>query len=146
MASSPTNPRNNRTLQKQPPQQKPPASVKVEASETISLPYPPPRMLKDYDDAVPGLAKQIMNMALEQNKHRQSQEEKALTFSHKETTRSQIYAFILGLAGLSVSAFIGHHSPLPGGLMGTGTILSLVLTLVIRRKKDSTKNQNNPSL
>ena len=70
-------------------------------------PIPPPEMLADYDNMVPGLADRIVRKWEEQQEHRQKLERTAVERDEERMDRSQKYALAVALAGLGMAAALG---------------------------------------
>ena len=82
--------------------------VHIEETTTIvrwEAPLPPPALLEQYDQVVPGLASQIAEQARTSESHIHELERKALTTAVEYGTRGQWMGFIALLAILGVSAF-----------------------------------------
>jgi len=55
----------------------------------FSGPLPPPEVLREYGDVVPGLAEKIVEMAGKEQEHRHKLEDKDLTLDRQEAMRGQ---------------------------------------------------------
>lgn len=83
-------------------------SVHIAESTTIvhwEGPLPPPALLEQYDQIVPGLASRIVEQAQSSDSHVRQLEEIALTAAIRYSTRGQWMGFTAVLAILGVSAF-----------------------------------------
>lgn len=113
----------------------------------FSSPYPPPEVLAAYDDAVPGLSKQIIKQVELESQHRREVEkhrQEAAIADRKaarvERQRGQYLGFLIGVAGLTASvliAYFGH--PGAAGTVGVTTVISLVSVFVIGRRSAEQK-------
>jgi len=94
-------------------------------------PIPPPKILKDYNEAVKDGAERVVAMAEKQLHHRIQLEDYTIKESLKQSKAGQIFGFILGFAGLlsaSILALLGHETT--AGIFGTTTIVGLVAVFV----------------
>lgn len=89
------------------PNQKLEAVVKIveRKSEIYSGPIPHPEHLRQYDEIEPGSAKLIIQMFIEQSKHRRKQEDKILDADIKGFARGQVFGFIILLLAI-IGGFI----------------------------------------
>ena len=97
----------------------------------FSGPLPPPSLLRQYDDIVPGAAERIITMAEQQAAHRQRLERQVVGTDNVKSVLGTAFAFIVALVGLGLSfwaAIDGH--PEFGTILGVGTLASLVGTFV----------------
>jgi uncharacterized membrane protein len=96
-------------------------------SMLFSGPLPPPTILQQYEDVVPGAAKIIIEMAQKQSDHRQFLEKNVITSDIKKSYIGQIFAFILGLFGLAMgTVLIYAGKSVAGTALSGGTLLALV--------------------
>ena len=100
----------------------------VEVEQHYQGPLPPPTMLRAFDDAVPGLATQIVEMAAKEQRHRHVWERRALwndifTESGGLLLGWGLAIFCAGLAGL-----LAWH----GNNVGTGLMLSVVAGSIVK--------------
>ena len=82
--------------------------VRVEKTTTIvrwEAPLPPPALLEQYDQVVPGLAGRIADQARDSESHIHEIEKKALTAAVEYGARGQWMGFAALLAILGISAF-----------------------------------------
>lgn len=99
----------------------------VVQSQSFSGPLPHPEILKKFDDVVPGAAERIIKMAEEQSAHRKDLERKVIESDIARSRWGQILGFFIAIIGLSVSAIVSiYGSPFAGGIIGVGTLASLV--------------------
>ncbi len=83
-------------------------SVHIKETTTTvhwEAPLPPPALLEQYDQVVPGLARQIVEQAQGSESHIHDLKKNALTAAIEYSTRGQWMGFIALLAILGVSAF-----------------------------------------
>ena len=62
-------------------------------SQEFAGPIPPPSMMKQYEETLPGSADRILKMAETQSEHRQWMEKKILSFSNREVHIGQMLGF-----------------------------------------------------
>lgn len=82
----------------------------IEAS--YSGPLPPPSILQQYNDIVPGAAERILRMAEQQSEHRQLLEKTVVIGDSKRADRGLICGLIVALAALGGGVFLiftGHE-------------------------------------
>ena len=97
------------------------AIVSIIKSQSFKGPLPPPEMLREYDDVVPGGAERIFKMAEIEQGHRVSWERKALRI----VTRGQWFGFSIAIIAIGAATFLaiqGHTTMAivlaGGGLLG----------------------------
>ena len=80
----------------------------IQQIQTVAYqgPIPPPQMLADYNNMVPGLADRIVRKWEEQQDHRQKLERAIVEQDEGRMDRSQKYALVGALAGLGVAAVL----------------------------------------
>ena len=103
-------------------------------------PLPPPQLLKEYDNIVPGAAKIIIDTAEKQSTHRQELEKKVIDSDINNSKLGLIFGFIIGIVGIIVGAIIIAIGQIVAGSVISGvTLVSLVGTFVYgsqNRKKE----------
>ncbi|MEK7565052.1 MAG: DUF2335 domain-containing protein [Patescibacteria group bacterium] len=101
--------------------------ILTEISQSFSGPLPPPDILRQFDEVVPGAAERIIKMAEDQSTHRRELEKKVIDSDITRSKWGQILGFIIAISGLVVSAIVAvYGSALAGGIIGVGTLASLV--------------------
>jgi len=112
-------------------------------SQSFSGPVPPPEIIEAYNSIVPGSGKMIFDMALSQQSHRQSLENKVIEADIKNSKRGSWFGFILGIIGFLVSAFalyLGH--PATASVIGGASLVSLAGVFVYGTKsRKAERNQ-----
>lgn len=139
----------------EPPDEQHPAAISIRASAAASFsgPLPPPRLLKEYEEASPGSADRIIRMAETEETHRQAIETRALeaTIADVEKDRSlSRLSLIFGallvalvVAAGCVVAIAGH--PTQGMILCAATVVSLASVFVLgRRDRESTSIASRP--
>lgn len=128
----------------------PPASkrtlIRTEVSEAhFSGPLPPPELLLAYDEAIPGCAARILQMAEQQSSHRRAQEEKLnnaavreMELKFIEARFGQICALTIPLAFIAAGFYaIMHGHDTAGAAVaaaGAGTGISQMVVAFMRGK------------
>lgn len=104
--------------------------------EQWSGPLPSPSDLKEFDNIVPGFAKELTNLCIAQVEHRMDIDRKLTESSTRATTRGQWTAFVLyivlGLASLGVASFVvlaGSEGWQAG--IGWGAVIVIAQIIVI---------------
>ncbi len=101
--------------------------VLAEISQSFSGPLPPPDILRQFDEVVPGAAERIIKMAEEQSAHRRELEKKVISSDIARSKWGQFLGFVIAIAGLAVSAIVAiYGNALVSGIIGVGTLASLV--------------------
>lgn len=101
-----------------------PAAIRLEGASSFSGPLPPPDLLAEYHQVVPGLAERIVLMAEKEGDHRRELQSRAMRLSE----------------GGLVSAFVIAMTVIVGGLVlisqgrspeGMGSIIAALASLLI---------------
>jgi uncharacterized membrane protein len=112
-------------------------------------PVPPPELIAAYDAIVPGVARQIFDMAKSQADHRQSLEKKVIDSDIINSKRGSYFAFMLGIIGFAIAAFalyLGH--PTAAVAICGAPLVSLVGVFVYgtkSRREERTQKRGAPS-
>ncbi len=93
----------------------------------FSGPLPPPEVLKGYEEASVGAAERIISMAEKEQAHRHAQTDKELKSIVALTALGQVFAFVIGLAGILAGVFLIWSGK---GIEGFGVFLTCLATLV----------------
>ena len=103
-------------------------------SVSFSGPLPPPPLLKQYDDIVPGAAERVIRMAEKALDHEIDFGRTALVATVANTKRGQLLAFsvVLIVLGCAMIALYTGHETLAQTL-GGGTVISLAAVFVLNR-------------
>ncbi|MEO8637563.1 MAG: DUF2335 domain-containing protein [Candidatus Taylorbacteria bacterium] len=118
-------------------------SVAVRSQQYYSGPLPPPEVLKKFDEVVPGAAERIIKMAENQFAHRTELERKVIDSDIARSKWGQILGFLIAIAGLIGSVFISiYGSGLVGGIIGVGTLASLVGVFMYGSKTRRVEREN----
>jgi uncharacterized membrane protein len=101
-------------------------------SQSFSGPLPPPQVLAEYNQTVPGAAERLISMAEDQSKHRIEMESKALDAEIKRANVGLWLGAGICLAFLAVSGvliFSGHD--IAGASLGGASLASIAGIFVI---------------
>lgn len=117
-----------------------------QASRSPGGPLPPPAVLKQYDDLVPGSAERIFQMSEKALDHQIDFRRAGLTADVVNTKRGQVLVFavvVIVLAYSAIALYTGHASM--GQLLGGGTVISLAAIFVLGRLPGWLKSFGKPS-
>jgi len=99
-------------------------------------PLPRPDFLAKYNEIIPDGANRIMLMAERQQEHRFGLENKAMDSQLKQSSRGQIFGFIICLIGLSVSGYMAYLGyAIAGSILGGTGLIGLVSLFVVGKYK-----------
>jgi uncharacterized membrane protein len=115
------------------------ASFTIHQERTHSGPLPDSETMTAYNQIIPNGADRIMIMAENQSAHRISIESSLVKSQSQQSSRGQIFGFIIGLVGLisgSLLIYLGHTAG--GSIIGGGTVVSLVTVFVLGKKSQKT--------
>lgn len=92
----------------------------------FSGPLPPPEVLRQYDELIPGFSRTLLDNWRDQSEHRMGLE-KAVVESNIRQARHGLYAgIVVSLAGLSASVALGWAgAEIAAGVVGGSTLASL---------------------
>ncbi len=116
--------------------------------EQFSGPLPPPEILAKYDQACPGSARVILEMAQAQSTHRQYIEKKVVDGNVDAQKRGQFFAFVLAILSLGVAVTFGILKMENAASIVVGTTVIGLVSLFItgriwqmreRAKKDKSR-------
>lgn len=117
-------------------------SQHITTMEFSSGPLPQPHILEKYNQIIPNAAERILVMAEKQSQHRRELEVKVTRADIRDGGLGIICGLIIGLAGMVAAVIISlYGQPIVGGIMGIGTLVSLVEIFVIgsRQKREEIK-------
>ena len=120
--------------------------LEVTRITAFSGPIPPPAILQGYEDVIEGGAERILAMAEKQSKHRQEIEKEVITKQLGQSSRGQIFGFLLALIGFGLGTLLAAWGNTGlAGILFTTTIIGLVSIFVIgkRAKNSSPKSKDN---
>lgn len=114
--------------------------------QSFSGPIPHPDILRQFNEVVPGSAERIIKMAEDQSTHRKELERKVIDSDIERSKWGQILGFVIAIAGLIVSAVVAiYGSALAGGIIGVGTLASLVGVFMYGSKTRSKEREAKKS-
>jgi uncharacterized membrane protein len=111
------------------------AQRSVTLTESFAGPLPPPKILEQYNVAVPGGAERILVMAEKQAVHRQTLERIALTSNGRRETLGQICGVVVSLAAIAGGVILIMYDKSAAGLTAILTPLAgLVFTFIYGKR------------
>ncbi len=100
------------------------AITKVEASSlSFQGPLPPPQILNNYDQIVPGSAERIISLWESQVRHRQELEKKAIESDIKQSHYGATLGFIIAIFAIGAGTFLAYIGRPTEGLAAIITAL-----------------------
>ena len=134
------------------PQGNPPGSEYTLQFGAFAGPLPPPEILQGYEQACPGAANRIIEMAESQGGHRRQMEKAAMEAQvegmHRqfdEARLGQIFAFcVSGLFLISGTIAVAFGHPIPGSIFGTMGLSGIVGTFIQGRQGKPDESQLAP--
>lgn len=106
----------------------------------VSSPLPPPQILREYEEIVPGSAQTILLRVEKQANHRMEIERRIVEVETKLPIRGQIFALVLGLSSVSgalICAYLGQ--PAIGSVLGGVGLINVVAAFLRRNTKEENK-------
>ena len=113
------------------------AAVEITRSESFSGPLPPPSLLQQYDNIVPGAAKIIFDKFEQQSNHRVKIESSVVTAANRKELLGLVLGFIIAMTTIlgGIYTVLQGYTFLGGGLSFTG--LALIVVAFVTGKKGS---------
>ena len=130
----------------------------------VNLPYPPPKILVDYNTAIEGLGDKVVELIDRENAHRHARENKMLEadIRHREAIArnerlalffefiprfiGQLFAFLLCLAFGTAGVWLAiNGKELPGAIIGSGGLIGLAWVFINGKPKAEGKSAPRPS-
>jgi len=102
-------------------------------------PMPPPEILQGYEDVVPGLARQIAKMAIDEQQHRHQWERRALWNDIFAQSGGLWLGWLLA-AGCACGSFYLAYN---GNNIGAGILLSVVVVSLVRTFAGANRKQSS---
>jgi uncharacterized membrane protein len=122
-----------------------PAPPRQDSSETLVAiqswegPLPAPETLERFEAIVPGAAKTIIEEWQAETRHRRKFEHRSLWLQFLEQMSGRLLGFLFALAALALAGYAAHiGTPWVAGVVGSGTIASVVWALVSSHRDKST--------
>lgn len=131
-------------IEKLPEEDREKALIEILSVQKFSGPLPPPSILREYNDVIPGTGEVLIDSFLTQGNHRRSMEKYQIEAIVNEGRRGQIFGFSIALIVLAMafaSVLLGHT--VFAITLASTTIIALVSVFVIG-KWDS-KNEKSSS-
>jgi uncharacterized membrane protein len=101
---------------------------------------PSPDELKEYEKSFPGLGRELIDMAREEQRHLQAMERRDYALS----SRGQLFGFIIALAFLAAATFLIYtHHDTAGTIIGSTDLVALVAVFVVGRRTSTTGANNS---
>lgn len=118
-----------------------------EKYEEYTGPIPPPAMLRDYEQILPGLADRIITMAENQATHRRDIEKVVVYGGSRRSNLGLAAGLIVALAfGWWSYQLVLHDHELVGTIFGTADLGGLVSLFVIGRNKQAEERKQKQQL
>lgn len=99
----------------------------IAAFEAVRGPLPPPSMLREYEEIVPGISHRMFRQVELQSEHRRGLENRHLDASIRRSSRGQHFALLIAMLGLLVGGFLIYEDK---QIYGFGVLLSGILPIV----------------
>jgi len=102
-----------------------------------SSPYPPPELLRGYEDVVKGSANRIISMAEDQQKHRHFLEKTTITGANRRAWWGLWLGFVISLVvlGLGTLVILEGHSWAGASIMGVDVVALAGIFVYGRREQ-----------
>lgn len=141
-----TNKQKNNTPTKQQAQKKKKQSQNnhqqlIATAAQFSGPLPPPTILQQYDETVPGAAERIIAMAEGESEHQKYMEKTAMHLKSRENRLGQYFAMATVILAFSTSiacAYMGATTA--AAIIGGATVVGLVAVFITGREKSDKEN------
>ncbi|MFB3919234.1 MAG: DUF2335 domain-containing protein [Candidatus Velamenicoccus archaeovorus] len=108
---------------------------------SFSGPIPPPQILSQYEQILPGAAGRILGMAEKQSNHRQNMEKRIIYSETFQGTLGMVFAFVIALVAIAGGVFLIFSGRPIEGLISLLTPLAIIVASFLNRpKKDQKQN------
>ncbi len=115
-------------------------------TEQFSGPVPPPGVLEQYDQIVPGSAERIIAMAEQEIDHRRNVELKIISREFREAKRGQVCALAIGTIAIIASVIISFTgAQWAASVIGGGGVVGLVSAFIFGRRGGGQRQQGEDS-
>lgn len=109
-----------------------------------SGPLPPAEEIEAYEHVCPGSADRIITMTEKSLEHRISNEKLIVSEETKQSSRGQIFGFILALFFGIIALILGLYGhEILAGIIASGDIVSLAVIFVLNKVPELRKGGNN---
>lgn len=98
--------------------------------EVVKSPLLPPKLLREYDQAVPGLAVKLVSWTESETDHRRTMDRLAFDESNRIRSRGQTFGFVVALTGVAAAAVLGAFSAAYGSAAGATAAVFLAVVSV----------------
>jgi uncharacterized membrane protein len=117
----------------------------VEYAEYFAGPLPSPGTLYDYDQALPGTAERIIQMAEREARHRHVLEQRMLEIQGRNSTFGIAAGLTVGMAGILGGVFaVVHGADIAGGGVALTALAALAGVFITQRRglaREAARNQ-----
>ena len=110
-------------------------STSVTSTSIFSGPIPPPEIMRQYNQIIPGSAERILKMAEKEQDHRHEIEDRLIKSEILNTRLGLIFGFIIGITGIICGSIVIMHGNNVGGSVISATGISILVGLFIKRTK-----------
>jgi uncharacterized membrane protein len=116
-------------------------------AEFFSGPIPHPALLEEYERVCPGSCEKIFKMAMDEQSHRHSVDQKTIDFEERQIKRGQWFGFGIAIATLIAAVTIvlrgdsTTHS-IVGSFIGVGGLASIAGAFVYSRGREKTSKDD----
>lgn len=115
----------------------------IEVNQEFSGPIPPPHLLDQYNQIVPGAAERILSMAERQSAHRLELEKQVIASDIKKSERGQVFGLVVATVGLVLAFTLGMTGhQVAAGIIGGADIVSLAAIFVYGRRQKQIERQS----
>lgn len=110
----------------------PPSAVEQRQGRVLKMswqgPYPPPDVMKQYDDVVPNGAERLFLAFEEETKHRREMERLSLGFQGRDLVIGKVFALLFTICVLLTIAYaIANDSPWVAAVLGAGMLTTIAV-------------------
>ena len=107
----------------------------AELRASYSGPLPPPAAFRSYEEVMPGAAKNIMEMAQQEQKHRMNWETTYLNAEIKNEKQGQVFGFMVAALCISGAMLLGYVGEVLPAVVLAGASMTGVVRAFIGRNK-----------
>lgn len=109
---------------------------------TFQGPLPPAVELQGYNQIVPGAAERIIALAEKQAAHRMELEKHAVAEQLRQSARGQIFALIIGVAGITGAVVVGiTGNAWVAGTIATASLGTLAVSFITGKRQEQHSRQ-----
>ena len=126
-----------------------PGRTSLEATQVVASmqmtfqgPLPPAIELQSYNQIVPGAAERIIALAEKQAAHRMELEKHAVAEQLRQSARGQIFALIIGVAGITGAVVVGiTGNAWVAGTIATASLGTLAVSFITGKRQEQRSRQ-----